>query len=91
MALNKQKCKLIWDLNDCYDKLFTQWTKSWDKDLLQKMKLLRVITKNFEEQARWFLKSNLDYKKSGCFFLSEYEKLKYEELHSEITKILLDL
>lgn len=92
MALTKAECKLIWELNSTYDKLFNKYIKSWNTDYFQKMKLLRVLTKNIEEQARWFLKKNkVHYKKWALFFLSEFENLKYKDLHKEVTNILLDL
>lgn len=91
MKLSKKDCIIISELNEAYNWLFQKWTSSWGENFLKKMKLSRVIAKNFEEQKRWFLKSELDYKKSAHFFLSEFQQMDYEELHREITKILLNL
>ena len=62
--MNKKTVKLISDLNNLYDILFSSWSdKIWDDilDIQNKLKLIKVITKNIVEQNRWFLRSKLDY------------------------------
>lgn len=91
--MNKKTIKLIWDLNELYDILFNYWvtTKKWTLDfeeVSRKLKLLNVLTKNIQEQSRWFLKSKNDYISGWEYFLKNSSQ-KYEILHNNITKILL--
>lgn len=91
--MNKKTIKLIWDLNELYDILFNYWvtTKKWTLDfeeVSKKLKLLNVLTKNIQEQSRWFLKSKNDYISGWEYFLKNSSQ-KYEILHNNITKILL--
>lgn len=91
--MNKKTIKLIWDLNEIYDILFNYWvtTKKWTLDfeeVSKKLKLLNVLTKNIQEQSRWFLKSKNDYISGWEYFLKNSSQ-KYEILHNNITKILL--
>lgn len=91
--MNKKTIKLIWDLNELYNTLFNYWitTKKWTLDfeeVSKKIKLLNVLTKNIQEQSRWFLKSKNDYISGWEYFLKNNSQ-KYELLHNNITKILL--
>lgn len=91
--MNKKTIKLIWDLNELYDTLFNYWitTKKWSLDFIEisnKITLLNVLTKNIQEQSRWFLKSKVNYISWWEYFLKNVS-LKYEILHNDITKILL--
>lgn len=91
--MNKKTIKLIGDLNELYDMLFNYWitTKKWTLDfeeVSKKLKLLNVLTKNIQEQSRWFLKSKNDYISGWEYFLKNSSQ-KYEILHNNITKILL--
>jgi len=91
--MNKKTLKLIWNLNDLYDLLFTQWPSKKNDDILDyqsKLKLIKVITKNIIEKDRWFLKSNLNYKKVWHYILENYET-SYTKLHSDINNILLNI
>ncbi len=91
--MNKKTTKLIWDLNELYNTLFNYWitTKKWTLDfeeVSKKLKLLNVLTKDIQEQSRWFLKSKNDYISGWEYFLKNSSQ-KYEILHNNITKILL--
>lgn len=94
MRLSKKDCLLISEMNEAYASIYKRLVMSPSPetgDFLKKLKLNKVLAKNFEEQKRWFSKSELDYKKSARFFISEFENLSYEDLHKEISKILLNL
>ena len=91
--MTKKTLKLIWNLNHLYDLLFNEWPTKKDDDILDcqnKLKLIKVITKNIIEKDRWFLKSNLDYKKVWYYLLENY-KISYIKLQININKILLDI
>lgn len=90
----KTTLKLIGDLNELYDSMWHEWQKTIPDspeflECTQKMKLIRKITKQTEEQARGFLKSKIDYRKWGKFIL-ENENLSYSGLHKGITDLLLE-
>ena len=91
--MNKKTLILISDLNNLYDSLFKVWsTKKWD-DILEiqnKLKLIKVITKNIVEQSRWFLKSKLDYSKAGYHILENISN-DYNSIHKWINNILLHI
>lgn len=91
--MNKKTLILISNLNNLYSELFKKWSfQKWDDiiDTQNKLKLIKTITKNIEEQKRWFLKSKLDYSKSWEYILNNIS-LKYENLHKWVTDILLKL
>lgn len=88
MKLNKKTLKQIWKLNEIYNNTFIQHQKYWWKELLSKMKLIRVIAINLEEQKRWFLKSSLPYDEVTTFFI-ENQNLSFSDLHKQATKTLL--
>lgn len=93
--MTKKTLKLIWDLNNLYDTLFKYWTTtiSWTSEfdeVVSKMKLLRIITKNIEEKSRWFLKSDVDYIAWWEYFLKNVSS-SYSLLHNNISKIMLNI
>ena len=91
--MNKKTLILIWNLNSLYNDLFKIWsTQKWDNiiDTQNKLKLINVITKSIEEKERWFLKSKLNYKEVWYYILENY-KTSYNQLHSDINKILLNI
>ena len=91
--MNKKTIKLIWDLNSLYDNLFTSWSdKVWDDiiDIQNKLKLIKVITKNITEQSRWFLRSKLDYSASWYYILDNIS-LDYNSIHKWVNNILLNI
>lgn len=93
--MNKKTLKLIWDLNNLYDTIWSLWTKTQPDslefdDYSKKMKLIRKISKNIEEQSRGFLKSDVNYIEWGEYLLQR-TGLPYESLHKEVSKILLHI
>jgi len=91
--MNKKTIQLIWDLNSLYDTLFNSWSNhKWDEiiEIQNKLKLIKNISKNLEEQKRWFLKSKLDYSKSWFYILDNISK-NYVDLHKWVTSILLEI
>jgi len=91
--MNKKTLILICNLNQLYDSIWNIW-RNTKKDsfefneLNSKMKLIWVITKNIEEQQRWFLKSKVDYISGWEYILKNFWK-KFEDLHKEVSEILL--
>ena len=66
--MTKNTLKLIGNLNGLYDRIWHEWQKTVPDspeflECTQKMKLIRKIAKQTEEQSRGFLKSKIDYKK----------------------------
>lgn len=93
--MNKRTLKLIWDLNCLYDCLWNSWVKTESNsiefdDYSKKMKLILKITKNLEEQSRWFLKSKVNYIGWWEYILNNSET-EYETLHGKVSKILLSM
>ncbi len=93
--MTKKTMKLIWDLKESYITLFNYWitTKSWTSEFdetAKKIKLVNVLTKKIEEQARWFLKSKVNYIAWWEYFLENVSS-SYSLLHNEISKIMLNI
>lgn len=91
--MNKKIMKLIWDLNELYNTLFSYWitTKKWSSEFhetAKKIKLLNVLTRNIWEQQRWFLKSKVNYISGWEYFLKNCSE-NYEILHKKISDIIL--
>ena len=92
--MNKQTLILIWELNHLYDSVWNKWVLTESDSLeyfecVNKMKLIKTVSKNIEEQSRGFMKSKIDYVKWGEFILENFEK-EYLEVHSGLTKLLLN-
>jgi hypothetical protein len=93
MAMKKSTLRLIAELNELYDRTWKEWTKTVPdtgefEDCQKKLKLIRTVSKNIEEQARGFLKSRIDYETGGKFILSHSTR-PYVALHADLTKVLI--
>ncbi|HRI36678.1 MAG TPA: hypothetical protein PK765_06565 [bacterium] len=91
--MKKSTLRLIAELNELYDKTWKEWTKTVPdtdefEDRQKKLKLIRTVSKNIEEQARGFLKSRIDYEAGGRFILSHSAR-PYLILHAGLTTVLI--
>lgn len=91
--MTKRTLKLIWDLNELYNELWNNWTKtkSWTKefeDLSQKLKLIRVIIDHIEEKSRWFLKTKVDYVAWWKYIL-ENQNLEFDIISKNIFNLMM--
>ena len=93
--MNKKTLILISDLNNLYDLLWKSRSLQRNYDISideysNKLKLIKVITKNIVVQSRWFLRSKLDYNKAWSHILENISN-DYNSIHKWVNSILLDI
>ena len=89
--MNKKTLVQLGSLCQAIDEVFNEWIKSGYSDdaIQQKLKLLKKVKKQLEEQKRGKLKSRIDYSDMADYVLERY-RASYTEIYAGLAKYIIN-